>query len=91
MTVTLYTVKDCPYCDDMRSFLKNESISFREVDLAKTTKEDARGLVDKIPANTDLAVPMIEVNGDLLYGAGPYNKNFIKCKVKQDANACRGI
>jgi len=91
MNVILYSVSNCPFCTEMRDFLKSEGISFKEVDLAKTTKEDAIGLIDKIPADSDLAVPMIDIDGQLLYGAGPENKDFIKCKVKGDGEACNRV
>lgn len=44
--ITVFTSPNCPYCDQLKNYLKEKKISFSEVDLAKKP-EMAEELVKK--------------------------------------------
>ncbi|WP_280770707.1 glutaredoxin family protein [Salipaludibacillus daqingensis] len=65
--VTLYSTNTCPYCTMMKNFLREQGISFKEVNVQLDQKA-----AEKLVATTgQLGVPQTEVNGQWVLGFNP--------------------
>lgn len=62
--VRLYTIENCPYCNELKTFLKNESIEFVEIDVNKPENEAEFNKLYEITKCDD--VPMVKVGNQLL-------------------------
>lgn len=64
MTVKVYTTPACPYCFTLKEFLKENNVSFDDIDVSKDTA--AR---DEIIKKTgQLEMPVIDINGEIIVG-----------------------
>jgi len=62
--IKLYVTPICPYCVTLKSFLKEHSIEFQEIDVSQNDK-----LIDEIIEKTgQMGVPVMDVNGELIVG-----------------------
>lgn len=62
--VRLYTIENCPYCNELKTLLKNEGVEFVEVDVNKPENEAEYNKLYEITKCDD--VPMIKVGKQLL-------------------------
>lgn len=62
--VTVYTIKDCPYCNELKGLLKENEIEFNEIDIYN---EDYKEEVDKVMEISKAdQVPIVRVGAQLL-------------------------
>ena len=64
MNVIVYSTPTCPYCDYVKSFLKENKIQFIDVNVA-ADKEKAMEMIKK---TGQMAVPVTEINGKIIIG-----------------------
>ena len=63
-TVKVYTTSTCPYCNMLKTFLKEKNIPFEEVDVGRD-RIAAKQMVDK---TGQMGVPVIEIDGKIMVG-----------------------
>lgn len=68
-SVTVYATTQCPYCVMLKSFLAEQNIPFKEVNV-ETKPEMMEQLVK---TTGQMGVPQTEVNGQWIVGFDPNN------------------
>jgi glutaredoxin 3 len=69
--VKVYSTPTCPYCHMAKSYLKEKSVAFTDVDVA-ADQDAAKMMVEK---TGQMGVPVIEINGKFIVG---FDKEAIK-------------
>lgn len=64
MKVKVYSLKTCSHCSDLKRFLQQNNIQFKEVDLS----EDEKVAEDIIERSRQINVPVTEIDGKLIVG-----------------------
>jgi len=64
MKITIYTTPTCPYCHQLKDFLKENKIRFKEIDVSLDQKA-AKEVIEK---SGQMAVPVIEIDGKIIVG-----------------------
>ena len=64
LKVRIFTSVSCPYCYTLMEFLKEKSIEFEEVDVAK----DEKAREEMIKKSGRLEVPIIEIDSQIVVG-----------------------
>lgn len=64
MNVIIYTIQTCPWCDKLKTFLKNKKIKFEERDV----KEEGKWRQELLEKTSQTAVPVTEIDGELTIG-----------------------
>lgn len=62
--VTVYSTPTCPYCTQVKEYLKSKSVPFTEHNVASDL--DARNAM--VQKSGQLGVPVIEVDGQVVVG-----------------------
>lgn len=62
--VRVYSTPFCPYCITLKQFLKEHNIGFEDIDVSK----DENALEEMIKKTGQMAVPVIEINGETIVG-----------------------
>jgi hypothetical protein len=62
--VTIYGIKDCPYCSELKEILTAEGVEFRDVDINLPENEDEFNKIVEI-SNAE-EVPVVKVGQQLL-------------------------
>lgn len=75
MKVKVYSTKFCPFCVKAKDFLKQNKISFEEIDVG-TNKTAAEEMIKK---SGQLGVPVIEIDGKIIVG---YDAEKLKAALK---------
>lgn len=65
--ITVYTTNTCPYCVMMKNFLKEQGLSFKEVNVQR----DPIAANRLVAATGQLGVPQTEINGQWVLGFDP--------------------
>lgn len=65
--ITVYTTSTCPYCEMIKNFLKEQGLSFKEVNV-QLDQAAANRLVE---TTGQLGVPQTEINGQWVLGFDP--------------------
>ncbi|MBS3176583.1 glutaredoxin family protein [Candidatus Woesearchaeota archaeon] len=65
MRVKVYSTKNCPGCEKVKSFLKEHKVAFQTIDIS----EDAQALTEMIERTGQMKVPVTEIDGELIVGA----------------------
>jgi glutaredoxin 3 len=73
--VTVYSTPTCPWCVRAKEFLKENKISFEEVNVAA----DAEARQRMIDGSGQMGVPVIQIDGQFIVG---FDKNAIKKALK---------
>ncbi len=63
-TVTVYSTPTCPYCTQVKEYLKSKSVPFTEHNVASDL--DARNAM--VQKSGQLGVPVIDVDGQVVVG-----------------------
>ena len=63
-TVTVYSTPTCPYCRQVKDYLKEKGVEFSEKNVA--TDLDARNAM--VVKSGQLGVPVIEIDGQMVIG-----------------------
>lgn len=62
--IKIYTIPECPYCSELKEFLKLENIEFTEINvLLEENKEEYKKIFEKTQSDE---VPIIKVGKQLL-------------------------
>lgn len=73
--VKIYSTQMCPYCVTLKAFLKEQNVEFEEIDVS----EDEKAQQEMIEKSNQMAVPVVEINGQIIIG-------FDRQKIKQILN-----
>lgn len=65
--VIVYSTNTCPYCDMMKSFLQQNQISFKEVNV----QEDQEAAQKLVETTGQMGVPQTNINGQWVLGFDP--------------------
>ncbi len=63
-TVTVYSTPTCPYCTQVKEYLKSKSVQFSDHNVA-TDLEARNAMVQK---SGQLGVPVVDVDGQIVVG-----------------------
>lgn len=72
MKIIVYSTSTCPFCIQVKDFLKENKIEFEDIDISQNT-EAAKEIAEK---SGQMGVPVIDIDGQLVIG-------FDKEKLKQ--------
>lgn len=62
--VKIYSTPVCPYCHTLKAFLKNEGVSYEDVDVSK----DKNALEEMIQKTGRAEVPIVDIDGEIVIG-----------------------
>lgn len=62
--VKVYTTSTCPWCHQVKNYLKDKGVAFQEINVAEEPQQ-AKMLVDKTGQR---AVPVIEIGDEIVIG-----------------------
>lgn len=62
--VKIYTTSTCPYCARLKSFLRENNISFEELDVG-VNRDALREMREK---SGQMGVPVVEIEGKIIVG-----------------------
>jgi glutaredoxin-like YruB-family protein len=62
--IKVYTAPNCPYCEALKRFLKENGILFEELDVSK----DPKVVTELISKSNQAGVPVIDINGKIIVG-----------------------
>ena len=69
--VKVYTTPICPWCVKTKEFLKENKVSYEEVNVAS----DSKAAEEMIHKSGQMGVPVIDINGEIIVG---FNKIAMK-------------
>lgn len=69
--VTIYSTPTCPYCKMAKSYLQENKVGFKDVDVSVDDKA-AQEMIDK---SGQMGVPVIDVDGQIIVG---FDKEALK-------------
>ncbi|MBI5072705.1 glutathione S-transferase N-terminal domain-containing protein [Candidatus Woesearchaeota archaeon] len=75
MAVTVYSTNSCPWCVKAKDFLKQNHVTFKEVNVA----EDMKGLQEMEEKSGQRGVPVIDANGTIIVG---FDRDGLKAALK---------
>lgn len=64
MAVTVYTTPTCSFCTQVKRFLKENRVPFREYDVSK----DVRRADEMMKKSGQAGVPVLDVHGKIIVG-----------------------
>jgi glutaredoxin-like YruB-family protein len=64
MAVKVYSTPTCPYCTMAKKYLKENDVSFQDIDVSKS-REEAMEMINK---SGQRGVPVIDYNGQIIVG-----------------------
>ncbi|RMF56228.1 NrdH-redoxin [Candidatus Woesearchaeota archaeon] len=70
--VKVYSTPTCPYCIQLKEFLKENNIEFEDINVA----EDQEAAKEMIEKSGQMGVPVADINGTIIVG-------FDRAKVKE--------
>ena len=73
--VIVYSTPTCPYCFQVKDFLKEHKILFEDVDVSKH-QDCAQEMIEK---SGQMGVPVIDINGTIIVG---FDRNAMKKVLK---------
>lgn len=65
--IIVYSTPTCPYCVYAKDFFKNQKLSFEDVDVSK----DHARAIEMVHKSGQMAVPVIEIDGEIIVGYRP--------------------
>jgi glutaredoxin 3 len=64
MTVIVYSTSTCPFCKQVKAFLKEHDITFIDVDVM-ANQEKAKEMIQK---SGQMGVPVVDIDGEIVVG-----------------------
>lgn len=64
MSVKVYSTPTCPFCTMAKNYLKQNEVSFEDVDVSK----DREQAMDMIKKSGQRGVPVIDYDGEIIVG-----------------------
>jgi glutaredoxin 3 len=62
--VTVYSTATCPHCSRLKEFLKNNNVSFENIDVGS----DPAKADDMVKKSGQMGVPVVDIDGDIIVG-----------------------
>jgi glutaredoxin 3 len=69
--VTVYSTTTCPYCVRAKQFLKDNNVSFTDIDVAR----DHAKAEEMVQKSGQMGVPVLDIDGKIIVG---FDKEGIK-------------
>lgn len=63
-TVKIYSTSTCPYCRMAKDFLRQNNISFTEIDVS----QDPEAAQEMIGKSGQMGVPQLDIDGQIIVG-----------------------
>lgn len=73
--VKVYSTETCPYCVMAKDFLKQNKVTFEDIDVSK----DHKAAEEMVRKSGQYGVPVIEVDGHIIIG---FDKEALKKALK---------
>ena len=73
--VTVYSTPTCPWCVKTKEFLKENNVSYQEINVAA----DHKAAQDMIEKSGQMGVPVTEIDGTIIVG---FDKGALKRALK---------
>lgn len=64
MEVKIYTTPTCPWCKKTKAFLKDNKVSFKEIDVS-SDEVASKEMIDK---SGQMGVPVVDIDGKIITG-----------------------
>ncbi|MBU0532955.1 glutathione S-transferase N-terminal domain-containing protein [Candidatus Micrarchaeota archaeon] len=64
MEIIVYSTTSCPYCNNLKTYLKQKKIEFTDYDISK----DREKAIEMIKKSRQKAVPVIDIDGIIIVG-----------------------
>ena len=64
MKVTVYSTQTCPWCVRLKEWLKQNKISFEDIDVSKNEK----AAMEMVKKSGQMGVPVTEIDGKIVVG-----------------------
>jgi len=64
MEIIVYSTPTCGYCVQLKDWLKERNIEFKEIDLSQSQE----AIDDFVKKTGQMAVPAIEIDGEIIIG-----------------------
>lgn len=62
--IKVYSTPTCPWCDRVKEYLNSNSVSFEDIDVAKSEKAAS----EMIRKTDQRSVPVIDIDGNIIIG-----------------------
>lgn len=62
--ITVYSTPTCPWCQKLKSWLKEKNVDFKDVNVA----EDQDAMKTLVEKSGQMGVPQTEINGKIIVG-----------------------
>jgi len=73
--VIVYSTPSCPYCHAAKEFLKENKITYKDIDVSKD-QEAAQKMIEK---SGQMGVPVLDIGGTIIVG---FDKDAIRKALK---------
>lgn len=64
MNIIVYSTPACPYCHQLKDFLKSQSLEFKEIDVS----QDQAAAQKMVEQTGQMGVPVTEIDGEFIVG-----------------------
>lgn len=64
MNVKVYSTQTCPYCHQLKDYLKEKKVDFEDIDVGSDPAK-AQEMIDK---SGQMGVPVSEIDGEIIIG-----------------------
>jgi len=75
MKVIVYSTPTCPWCVRLKEWLKQNKVSFEDIDVSK----DEKAAMEMVEKSGQMGVPVTEINGEIVVG---FDVNALKKLLK---------
>lgn len=69
--VKIYSTSTCPHCKNLKSFLDESGIEYKNIDVGS----DASGREEMLQKSGQMGVPVLDIDGDIIVG---FDRDAIK-------------
>lgn len=70
-SITIYSTATCPYCVQLKNYLKEQGFKYTDIDVSKDQKK-AEEMIEK---SGQMGVPVADIDGQIIIG---FNKEKVK-------------
>lgn len=64
MKVIVYSTTICPWCDRLKSWLKENKVEFKDIDVAR----DEKAAQEMVKKSGQMGVPVTDIDGNVVVG-----------------------
>jgi len=62
--IAVYTIQDCPYCEELKDFLRKRGIEFEDTDVEEN-EDAAEEIIEKTGQE---GFPVVDIDGEIIIG-----------------------